>query len=418
MMKNKKKIAVIGCGYVGLPLINSLGNYYQVMGYDIDESRILELKRNKNSNAVKSNLFKKNLNVNFTSKFDDIISSSIFIITLPTPLNAKNLPYLDDIRKLSKKISKILKKGDLVIYESTVFPGATDEIFIPDLQKYNKLQLNKDFWVGYSPERINPGDKKNTLENIKKVTSASNLIGLKKVNNVYSKIIKAGIHPVNKIKIAELAKVLENTQRFVNIALINEIAVLCDNLSISSKEVLKAASTKWNFINFNPGLVGGHCIAVDPMYLLFKSNKFKFPNDIIYSSQRINKFMSKFIIDKISHGKYKDYSTLILGLAFKPNCRDTRNSGVFDLIKNLNKKNIIPDVYDPLILSKPINKLKYNLLKNLTKKKYKNIIIAVAHEQIKKMGIKRIQNLSICKKELKIFDLSSHFDKKKLFFQL
>lgn len=418
MTKNNKKIAVIGCGYVGLPLINTLGNYYQVIGYDIDESRILELKRNKNSNAVKSNLFKKNLNVNFTSKFDDIINSNIFIITLPTPLNSKNLPHLDDIKKISKKISKILKKGDLVIYESTVFPGATDEIFIPDLQKYNKLQLNKDFWVGYSPERINPGDKINTLENIKKVTSASNLIGLKKVNNVYSKIIKAGIHPVNKIKIAELAKVLENTQRFVNIALINEIAVLCDNLSISSKEVLKAASTKWNFINFKPGLVGGHCIAVDPMYLLFKSNKFKFPNDIIYSSQRINKYMSKFIINKISHEKYKKYSTLILGLAFKPNCRDTRNSGVFDLIKNLNKKNIIPDVYDPLILSEPINKLKYNLLKSLTKKKYKNIIIAVGHEQIKNMGIKRIQNLSICKKELKIFDLSSHFDEKNLFFQL
>jgi UDP-N-acetyl-D-glucosamine/UDP-N-acetyl-D-galactosamine dehydrogenase len=418
IMSNKKKISVIGCGYVGLPLINSLGNFYQVIGYDIDETRILELKRNKNSNAVSTSLFKKKMNVNFTSKFDDIKSSNIYIITLPTPLNSKNLPYLDDIRKLSKKISKILKKGDLVIYESTVFPGATEEIFIPDLKKHNKLKLNKDFWVGYSPERINPGDKKNTLENIKKVTSASNLEGLKKVNNIYSKIIKAGIHPVNKIKIAELSKVLENTQRFVNIALINEIAVLCDNLSISSKEVLKAASTKWNFINFKPGLVGGHCIAVDPMYLLFKSNKFKFPNDIIYSSQKINKFMSKFIIDKTISEKYKNYPTLILGLAFKPNCRDTRNSGVFDLIRNLNKKGIEPDVYDPLIFDKPKNKLRYNFLKKLIKKNYKNILIAVAHKQIKKLGIKRIKNLSNDKNKVKIFDISSHFDKKNLFFQL
>ena len=418
MKKNKKKISVIGCGYVGLPLINNLGKYYKVIGYDIDKERILELKKNKNSNEVEKNFFKKNKNVTFTSNFNDIKNSNVFIITLPTPLNSKNLPYLDDIRKISKKISKILKKGDLVIYESTVFPGATEEIFIPDLKKYNKFMINKDFWVGYSPERINPGDKKNTLESIKKVTSASDFIGLKKVNSIYSKIIKAGIHPVSDIKIAELSKVLENTQRFVNIALINEIAVLCDNLSISSKDVLKAASTKWNFVNFKPGLVGGHCIAVDPMYLLFKSNKFKFPNDIIYSSQKINKFMSKFIINKIPFEKNKNNSTLILGLAFKQNCKDTRNSGVFDLIKNLNLKGINPDVYDPLILHKPENKLKYNFLRRLIKKNYKNIIIAVAHDKIKKMGIERIKSLSINRSDLKIFDISSHFDNKNLFFQL
>ena len=416
-MINKMKVSVIGCGYVGLPLIKRLGNFYQVIGYDIDRNRIAELKKNKNSNEIKKNFFKRNKNISFTSKFEDIKKTNVFIITLPTPLNSKNLPYLDDIINLSEEISKILKKGELVIYESTVFPGATNEVFIPCLKKHNKLILNKDFWVGYSPERINPGDKKNTLEKIKKITSASNSYGLKKVNNIYSKIIKAGIHPVSNIKIAELSKVLENTQRFVNIALINEISVLCDKLSISSKEVLNAASTKWNFIKFKPGLVGGHCIAVDPMYLLFKSNKFKFPNDIIYSSQKINKFMSKFIIDKIDYEK-KNNSTLILGLAFKENCRDTRNSGVFDLIQRLNKKAIVPDVYDPLILNKPLSKLKYKFLKKLVKKNYKNIIIAVAHEQIKKIGLKKIKNLAINKKNVKVLDISSKFDRKNLFFQL
>ncbi len=417
MKKNRKQIAIIGCGYVGLPLINSLGKYFQVTGYDIDEKRILELKKNKNSNEIKNKNFFANKNINFTSNFNDIKKSNVYIITLPTPLNHKNLPYLKDIRILSKKISKILQKGDLVIYESTVFPGATEDIFIPDLKSSNDLIINKDFWVGYSPERINPGDKKNTLENIKKVTSASNSTGLKKVNSIYLKIIKAGIHPVNKIKIAELSKVLENTQRFVNIALINEIAVLCDNLSISSKEVLKAASTKWNFINFTPGLVGGHCIAVDPMYLLFKSNKFKFPNDIIYSSQKINKYMSKFVINKIKKKREKNNLTLIMGLAFKPNCKDTRNSGVFELIKNLNNINIIPDVFDPLISLKTKSNLKYNYLKKLKIKKYKNIIIAVAHNQIKKMGLKKIKKIS-SNPNVHILDITSQFQKRDLFFQL
>ena len=275
---NKKKflISIIGCGYVGLPLVNFLSKYYKIIGYDINQKRISELKKNINSNQINNLKFKSNKNIFFTNNFDDIKNSNVFIITLPTPLNSKNLPYLNDIKEISNKISSILKKGDLVIYESTVFPGATEEVFIPELKRRNSLKLNKDFWVGYSPERINPGDRLNTLENIKKVTSASNQEGLKKVNAIYSKIIKAGLHPVHSIKIAELSKVLENTQRFVNIALINEIAVLCDNLSIKSKDVLKASSTKWNFINFKPGLVGGHCIAVDPMYLLFKSKKFRF----------------------------------------------------------------------------------------------------------------------------------------------
>lgn len=416
MNKKDKIISVIGCGYVGLPLINSLSKYYKVIGYDIDKKRISELKKNINSNQINKKKFKSNKNILFTDKFDEIKKSNVYIVTLPTPLNSKNLPYLNDIKNISKKISSILKKGDLVIYESTVFPGATDEIFIPELKKKNKFELNKDFWVGYSPERINPGDELNTLENIKKVTSASNSTGLIKVNSIYSKIIKAGLHPVKSIKVAELSKVLENTQRFVNIALINEIAVLCDNLSIQSKDVLKASSTKWNFINFKPGLVGGHCIAVDPMYLLFKSNKFRFPNDIIYSSQKINKFISKFVINKIKKTN-KNNKTLILGLAFKPNCKDTRNSGVFDLIKHLNNLKIKPDVYDPIINEKPNKDLKFNFLNSLKKENYENIIIAVGHSDFLKMGLKRIKGISKFKKN-KIFDLTSCFNSSDVFFQL
>ncbi len=415
---NKKKflISIIGCGYVGLPLINFLSKYYKIIGYDINQKRISELKKNINSNQINNLKFKSNKNIFFTNNFDDIKNSNVFIITLPTPLNSKNLPYLNDIKEISNKISSILKKGDLVIYESTVFPGATEEVFIPELKRRNSLKLNKDFWVGYSPERINPGDRLNTLENIKKITSASNQEGLKKVNAIYSKIIKAGLHPVHSIKIAELSKVLENTQRFVNIALINEIAVLCDNLSIKSKDVLKASSTKWNFINFKPGLVGGHCIAVDPMYLLFKSKKFRFPNDLIYSSQKINKFISKFIISKIKKTD-KNNKTLILGLAFKPNCKDTRNSGVFDLIKHLNNLKLKPDVYDPIIENAPIKNLKYNFLKSLKKDNYDNIIIAVGHKEILKMGLRKIKKIS--KRRIKkVFDLTSHFNSKEVFFQL
>jgi UDP-N-acetyl-D-galactosamine dehydrogenase len=415
---NKKNIliSIIGCGYVGLPLINFLSKYYKIIGYDINQKRISELKKNINSNQINNRKFTCNKNIFFTYNFDDIKNSNVYIITLPTPLNSKNLPYLNDIKEISNKISSILKKGDLVIYESTVFPGATEEVFIPELKKKSSLRLNKDFWVGYSPERINPGDKLNTLENIKKVTSASNQVGLKKVNAIYSKIIKAGLHPVQSIKIAELSKVLENTQRFVNIALVNEIAVLCDNLSIKSKDVLKASSTKWNFINFKPGLVGGHCIAVDPMYLLFKSKKFRFPNDLIYSSQKINKFISKFVISKIKKTD-KNNKTLILGLAFKPNCKDTRNSGVFDLIKHLNDLKIRPDVYDPIVENMSIKNLKYNFLKLLKKNNYDNIIIAVGHKEILRMGLRKIKKISK-RKVIKIFDLTSYFNSKEVFFQL
>jgi UDP-N-acetyl-D-glucosamine/UDP-N-acetyl-D-galactosamine dehydrogenase len=418
MKKKNNIIGVIGCGYVGLPLIFLLSRHFNVVGYDTNTIRINELLQNKDTNELKKPFFHKKKNVFFTSDFNDVKECKTYIVTLPTPLNYQNLPNLTAIKNISKKISRILKKNDLVVYESTVFPGATDDIFIPELQKYNKLIADKDFYVGYSPERINPGDKKNTLDKIIKITSSNTNIGLKKVNNIYSKIIKAGIFPVKNIKTAELSKVLENTQRFVNIALINEISVLCKKLSINTQEVLKAASTKWNFINFKPGLVGGHCIAVDPLYLLYKTNRYKFPNDIISSSQKINRYMSNFIINEINKIKKSRNRTLILGIAFKENCRDTRNSGVFDLIKNLNKLNITPDVYDPLISTKPITgMLNYNFLKKINKKTYENIILAVSHDEFKKIGIKKIKQYSTIK-QVKIFDINSAFNKKDVYFQL
>ena len=409
----KNNLCVIGCGYVGLPLIIALSKYYNVTGYDINLDRTKYLiKKYKKKTGV-------DFSLDFTNNFNDIKKCNIFIITLPTPLNSKNLPDLKDIINISKKISKILKKNDLVIYESTVFPGATEEIFLPQLVKFNNLKLNKDFWIGYSPERINPGDKKRELSNIVKITSASNKLGLKKVNIIYSKIIKAGLHSVENIKIAELSKVLENTQRFVNIALINEISVLCRKLSINTSKVLKAASTKWNFINFKPGLVGGHCIAVDPLYLFFKSKNFNFPNDLILSSQKINRYIPKFIVNEIVKNKInKKKKTLILGLTFKENCPDTRNSGVFDMIKYLNKKNIVPDVYDYYLKDKPINNnIKYNFLRKINKKNYNNIIIAVIHDKFKDYGLKKIKTFSTLN-SVRIFDIKGAFKSDKVYFQL
>ena len=409
----KNNLCVIGCGYVGLPLIIALSKYYNVTGYDINLDRTKYLiKKYKKKTGV-------DFSIDFTNNFNDIKKCNIFIITLPTPLNSKNLPDLKDIINISKKISKILKKDDLVIYESTVFPGATEEIFLPQLVKFNNLKLNKDFWIGYSPERINPGDKKRELSNIVKITSASNKLGLKKVNIIYSKIIKAGLHSVENIKIAELSKVLENTQRFVNIALINEISVLCRKLSINTSKVLKAASTKWNFINFKPGLVGGHCIAVDPLYLFFKSKNFNFPNDLILSSQKINRYIPKFIVNEIVKNKInKNKKTLILGLTFKENCPDTRNSGVFDIIKYLNKKNIVPDVYDYYLKDKPTNNnIKYNFLRKINKKNYNNIIIAVIHDKFKDYGLKKIKTFSTLN-SVRIFDIKGAFKSDKVYFQL
>ena len=336
----KKIIAIIGVGYVGLPVALKFSNYFKVIGSDHSASRIQELSNSIDINKEENeeNFSKKN--ILFTSNFQLLKNCNVYIITLPTPLNKKNSPDLIAVISLCKNLGKILKKRDTVIFESTVYPGATEELFLPALEKTSSLKVNKDFYLGYTPERINPGDKINTLERITKVVSGSNKQSLAIVVNLYKKIIKAGLHKVSSIKVAELCKVVENTQRFVNIALVNEISVLCNKLKIQTKEVIDAASTKWNFMKFYPGLVGGHCIAVDPLYLSYKSKFYILKPDIINTSHKINSNVSNYIVSILSNQVPKKIpKVLILGAAFKENCSDTRNSGIIKVIKLLNKKN-------------------------------------------------------------------------------
>lgn len=416
----KQIIAVIGVGYVGLPLALKFSNYFKVLGYDRSANRVLELSRSIDANKEENikNFNKKN--IVFTNNFQLLKNCNIYIITLPTPLNKKNSPDLIAVINLCKNLGKILKKKDTVIFESTVYPGATEELFLPALEKTSSLKVNKDFYLGYTPERINPGDKINTLERITKIVSGSNKQSLNIVENLYKKIIKAGLHKVSSIKVAELSKVVENTQRFVNIALVNEISVLCNKLKIQTKEVIDAASTKWNFMKFYPGLVGGHCIAVDPLYLSYKSKFYKLNPDIINTSHKINSNVSNYIVKILANlVKKKNPKVLILGAAFKENCTDIRNSGIFRVIRLLNKKKIKPIVYDPNVntgLNSEIN-CRFKFVKKIYKSKYDVIIILVAHDIFKKMGIKKIKNLSSNKNCL-IMDIKSIFPKNKVEFQL
>jgi UDP-N-acetyl-D-galactosamine dehydrogenase len=416
----KKIIAIIGVGYVGLPLALKFSNYFKVIGFDHSASRIQELSNsidiNKEEN--KKNFSKKN--ILFTSNFQLLKNCNVYIITLPTPLNKKNSPDLIAVISLCKNLGKILKKRDTVIFESTVYPGATEELFLPALEKTSSLKVNKDFYLGYTPERINPGDKINTLERITKVVSGSNKQSLAIVVNLYKKIIKAGLHKVSSIKVAELCKVVENTQRFVNIALVNEISVLCNKLKIQTKEVIDAASTKWNFMKFYPGLVGGHCIAVDPLYLSYKSKFYRLKPDIINTSHKINSNVSNYIVSILSNQVPKKIpKVLILGAAFKENCSDTRNSGVIKVIKLLNKKKIKPIVFDPIVDAGLNNKTscRFEFVKKIYKSKYDVIIILVAHDIFKKMGLQKIKNLS-SNKNCFIMDIKSLFPKNKVGFQL
>ena len=416
----KKLIGVIGVGYVGLPLALKFSNHFEVIGYDRSNRRVLELSKSIDTNKEhnKKNFNKKNLT--FTNNFQSLKACNVFVITLPTPLNKKNNPDLIAVVNLCKNLGKFLKKSDTVIFESTVYPGATEELFLPALEKTSSLKVNKDFYLGYSPERINPGDKVNTLEKITKVISGSNKKSLGIVESIYKKIIKAGVHKVSSIRVAELCKVVENTQRFVNIALVNEISILCNKLNIQTKEVIDAASSKWNFMKFYPGLVGGHCIAVDPLYLSYKSKFYRLKPDIISTSHKINSNVANFIINNFNKiVNKKNPKVLILGATFKENCSDVRNSGVIKIIQLLNKRQINPIVYDPYVNTNLNDEIRYKfkLQKKIQKSNYDVIIILVAHRFFKKMGIQKIKNLSNNKNCL-IMDIKSIFSKDKVDFQL
>lgn len=391
----KKKLSILGVGYVGLPLAIEFSKFYNVVGYDQNKYKISNLKLGIDDNQqYKKNIILKS-KIKFTCDPKDLIDSSFFIVCVPTPINHKKLPNLNYLRKACISIGKVLKKNNTIIFESTVYPGCTEEFCLPLIEKYSKLKMNTDFLCGYSPERINPGDKKNKLNNIVKIISSSSSKGLKTVKILYQKIIKAELHESKSIKIAEAAKILENIQRSVNISLINEASLIFRKLKINTHEVLEAASTKWNFIKFKPGLVGGHCIAVDPYYLTYKAKKVGINPKLILSGQSINNHIPIHIANRVAKkirlNKQNPKRILVLGLTFKENCSDLRDSKVFDIINHIKKKGGKCDVFDPWINKNKLKKINLNIVKKIEKKKYDAIILAVSHSIFKKIGFKKFK---------------------------
>ena len=420
----KYQIGIIGLGYVGLPLAIEFGKFYNVFGYDVNPYRITQLQKNNDINGeISKKEFISSKKLIFTNNKNDIEDCNIYIVTVPTPINKKNLPDLSLIKNACNLIAKFIKKNNFIIFESTVYPGLTKEFSIPLIEKLTRLSINKDFYCGYSPERVNPGDKKRKLKNIKKIVSGSNSYSLNFIYKLYSKIIKAGVHKVSSIEVAEAAKVIENCQRDINIAFVNELLMIFDRMNINTDEVLKAALTKWNFLNFQPGLVGGHCIGVDPYYLTYQAKKFGYNSKIISSGRNVNNKMSNFIVNKLVNSMEKNNivtsksNLLIMGFTFKENCKDTRNTKILDVIKLSNKifKNI--DVYDPLANREEVNTL-YNidLLTNPKKNQYHAIIILVNHKIFKDHGLNKI--ISFGKSKSIIYDFKNIFKlKNNLFFK-
>ena len=381
------KIAILGLGYVGLPLLIEFSKKYNVLGYEKNKKRVYELKNNIDSNnelnAKQLNLIKK---INITNNINHLSDINIFIVTVPTPVNKKNIPDLKPLKNVCLNISKFLKINDIVIFESTVYPGLTEDSCVKWLKTYNNLIYNKDFFCGYSPERINPGDKSKTLTKIKKITSGSNPRTSKLVNKLYKSIIKAGTHQVSSIKVAEAAKIIENCQRDVNIAFMNELENIFDNLGLDTKEILEAANTKWNFLNFKPGLVGGHCVSVDPYYLIYKSTIKKYNPKLLALARNINEKIPNKITSKVRNllNDNKNKKILILGFSFKENCNDIRNTKVFNIYKLLNKTFKTIYIYDPLVNIKEVKEL-YNIsmITKLKKNYYDLVLITVKHDIFK-----------------------------------
>ena len=395
-----KKIAVVGLGYVGLPVAIEFGKKREVIGFDINKDRINLLKKAEDPTlAVDKKDFKEAIYLNFTNNADDIKDCNIFIITVPTPVDENKKPNLYSLEKSSETVGSLLKKGDIVIYESTVFPGATEEICVPILEKNSKLKFNKDFYCGYSPERINPGDKTHTLSKIKKITAGSTSEIATEVDELYKEIIVAGTHKTKNIKEAEAAKIIENTQRDINIALINELSLIFNKLGIDTESVLEAAATKWNFLPFRPGLVGGHCIGVDPYYLTFKANEIGYNPEMILAGRKLNDGMGLHVANEVSKLMTKKKiqimksNILIMGFTFKENCPDHRNTRVIDLIKIFKSFGCNVDVYDPWIdKKKVINEYKIEPIDKPINNKYDVIVIAVAHDEFKLMNEKQIRS--------------------------
>ena len=401
-MKSQPKIAIIGLGYVGLPLAVEFGKQFSVIGFDIKSRRIAELRAGRDSTLeVELDDLKQAIHLTFTSDAQSLCECTVFVVTVPTPIDAANRPDLAPLVKASETIGRVMPKGAVIIYESTVYPGATEEICVPILERESGLKFNHEFFVGYSPERINPGDKQHRLPSIKKVTSGSTPETADFVDQLYGCIISAGTHKAPSIKVAEAAKVIENTQRDLNIALMNELVLIFHRIGIDTLDVLEAAGTKWNFLPFRPGLVGGHCIGVDPYYLTHKAQEIGYHAEVILAGRRINDGMGAYIADHVVKLMTKrrinvvDSKILVLGLTFKENCPDLRNSKVVDIIRVLQGYNAQIDIYDPWI-DRQEAQHEYGLApleREPQANAYDAIVLAVAHQQFADWGAERIRGL-------------------------
>jgi UDP-N-acetyl-D-galactosamine dehydrogenase len=401
----KNKIAVIGMGYVGLPLAAAFAEKYEVVGFDINKERIDELNADydRTLELDRMQLQAVKERIVYTDRLENIEDAAIYIVTVPTPIDGSNRPDLAPLVNSSQTVGKVLKRGDIVIYESTVYPGVTEEVCVPVLEKTSGLTFNKDFFAGYSPERINPGDKEHTVKKILKVTSGSTPEVAKKVDELYKSIIEAGTYPASSIKVAEASKVIENTQRDVNIALINELALIFDTMGIDTNEVIEAAGTKWNFIKLHPGLVGGHCIGVDPYYLTYKAEELGYKPNLILGARQINNGMGKFIAERtikemIAHDKkIKDAKVLMLGVTFKENCPDLRNTRVVDIIEELKAYGCRVDVFDPWVdPNEKKQHYRHGIISDpfLSDTLYDAIVVAVAHEQFRRLKHEDFERIS------------------------
>jgi UDP-N-acetyl-D-galactosamine dehydrogenase len=416
---HSNKIAIIGLGYVGLPLALAFGEKFDTLGFDINQDRIKELQKKIDLNLLSNKQsFYKSKKIKFSSNKQDLRNANIFIITVPTPIKKNKTPDLSYLHSASKIVANNLKKNDLIIYESTVYPGLTEEECVPVLERYSKLEFNKDFFVGYSPERISPGDSKE-LRDISKVVSGSNLKITNDVYNLYKKIIKAKVYKATSIKVAEASKVIENAQRDINISFMNEISLICSRLGINTSEVLEAANTKWNFLNFKPGLVGGHCISVDPYYLTYKAKKLKYSPKVILSGRNINDKMGYYVASvllkklKKNNLKFSECKVGILGVTFKENCNDLRGSKVLDIIKVLQKAKIKLQVYDPIVSKKDFNKYYPNLIIKKINKKLDALIIAVSHKEFLRLDYSKIKNMLKNGNSI-VMDIKSIFNDKRI----
>jgi len=399
MNTENAKIAVIGLGYVGLPLAVEFGKNREVLGFDINSKRVEELKAGHDFTLeTTTEELSEAKGLTFTCDVDQLNQANVFIVTVPTPIDEFNAPDMTPLRKASDMLSKVIKKGDIVIYESTVYPGATEEVCVPILEAGSGLKFNLDFFAGYSPERINPGDKVNTLTKIKKITSGSNAEIASFVDELYGSIIVAGTHGASSIKVAEAAKVIENTQRDLNIAIINEFAKIFNILGIDTQEVLDAAGTKWNFLPFKPGLVGGHCISVDPYYLTYKAKEVGYQPEVILAGRRINDGMGQYtatqLLKAISKRKIHidEARILVLGFTFKGNCPDVRNTKIIDMVKELKAFNTHVDVFDSWANSKEVeHEYGIKLIETPTVDSYDAIVLAVDHSEFKDWGESKIR---------------------------